>query len=990
MNRISLTRYLHLAISRPGWIIAMCAAITLFLAWQLPALSFKTTVYDLVIEDIPESRQYHDFIDQFGSDEIIRVVVRAHDVLDPATFAKIGQLSDRAAGIDGVVRVISLPEIKKSVERSGDWNMDQFAAMLQPAALFRRNLISDDHKATIITVVLAPGADKEATIAGLRKIMASAGKDLGLYQTGMPLVSEALAEYTQADFFHLTPVALLVIAVLLALFMSHWQYILLPLCCVSLAIVWTFGLMAFFGMAVSMLTIIVPVFLVAVGTAYCMHIISEHLRQCDSPHTAAENAFTTFRQMTLPVVLAVGTTVIGLGSLGINRIAAIQEFALFTGIGMLSLLFIVLTFLPAMLAWLPPPSPRRRQPVFERFAGRLLDGIAILNRSHRRSCLLAIVAITLVCAIGMLRIRVETNPVSFFKRNTEVSRHFHEIYKDMSGSLPINVLVTGSEADVFESSDSVAAIENLQTYLETLPGVDKTISLADYLKLINYTMNRFEPEHYALPADGFEQRMLMNNFKIMLGNDFLQRFISQDYRQINILMFTHIASSHDLLETRAQILKHARQHLGDTDLQVTVTGLGPVIAASSQLITIGQIKSLSLSLVMIFAVMAVLFLSTKVGLIAVIPNLFPIVVNFGLMGLLGIELSMATSLIASVVIGLAVDDTIHYLVRYNSEFKKDLDKDRAMRDTLVSVGRPIILTSLTISIGFGVLIFSHFQPTAVFGMLMVVTMLSALVADVILLPALLMHVELVTAWDLLKLMPTLGGISPATLHELNQPLNAIKVGSDALKMMARKHGRLNASQLVHVADEIGDQVARASRMLQRLGEMGRPQGFERTLVNIGQPITDTLAIVEAQFSLESIAIALNITPDLPPVLANPSRLVQLVYNLLDNAREAILRQRTHDSTAREHRVDIDATLAGSTIVLTITDTGDGISDYLHDRIFEPFFTTSPAGQGKGLGLSISHQIIRDIGGSIAVRSRRHQGTTMIVRLPAAPRSGYRA
>jgi CRP-like cAMP-binding protein len=139
------------------------------------------------------------------------------------------------------------------------------------------------------------------------------------------------------------------------------------------------------------------------------------------------------------------------------------------------------------------------------------------------------------------------------------------------------------------------------------------------------------------------------------------------------------------------------------------------------------------------------------GLVAIVPNLFPIIINFGLMGWFGVELSMVTSLIASIAIGLAVDDTIHYLFRYNIEYKKNLDKKWALKQTLRQVGRPIIFTTLTMSVGLSILAFSSFKPTAMFGVMMVITMISALAADLILLPSLMLHVELVTLWDLIKL-----------------------------------------------------------------------------------------------------------------------------------------------------------------------------------------------------------------------------------------------
>ena len=154
-KRFSFHTYLAFVVKHPVWALLAIAAITALLAWQLPALSFKTTVYDLIIEELPESVQYNDFQELFGSDEMIRLVVKAEDIFDPATFAKVVQLSEAAGGIDGVRRIISLPEVKESVDIGGNWRLDEFMALLSPVALFQRNLISADGRITIITLVLA-------------------------------------------------------------------------------------------------------------------------------------------------------------------------------------------------------------------------------------------------------------------------------------------------------------------------------------------------------------------------------------------------------------------------------------------------------------------------------------------------------------------------------------------------------------------------------------------------------------------------------------------------------------------------------------------------------------------------------------------------------------------------------------------------------------------------------------------------------------------
>ncbi len=984
ISRFTFQTYLGFITRRPVYALIPVFLITLLFAWHLPRLSFKTTVYDLIIEKLPEAQGYRDFRDLFGSDEIIRLVIKADDVLDSATFAKVTRLSEACSQIAGVRRIISLPEVKKSVDPRSEWTMVKFATMLAPVELFKRNLISDDHQTTIITMVLGDDADKAVVIDAVERLIVENGKSLRLYQIGIPLVSEALAHYSQQDFMRLTPITTVIIAILLMVLFRSFHCLFLPLACVSLSMVWTFGYMALAGVSVSMLTIIVPVLLIAVGTAYCLHICSEYLNQAKFEQSSKTACRTTFTKMAFPITLAVLTTIFGIGSLMINRIVAIKEFAQFACFGIASLLVIALTFLPATLALLPLPKRRDHGAAkgLERLFDKLLERIITLNLSYQKYCLIVLGGIAAICFAGLFFIRAETNPVAYFKPNTPVSRDFHNIYRQMSGSFPVHVVMTGSTEDYFETPANVAELARLQIYLESLPGVDKTVSFADYLKLVNYAYNRFDPQFYILPEDQYEMRLLINNFKSVLGNDLLQGFMSQDMRQANILLLTHIASSRQFLNTKAAILDHVRVDL-DRELTWDVTGLGVVIAASSHLITIGQIKSLSISLVLIFAVMVALFVSSKVGLIAVVPNLFPILVNFGLMGLLGIPLSVATSLIASVAIGLAVDDTIHYLVRYNSEFKKDLDKDRAMRETILAVGRPIIFTSLTIGMGFSVLLFSHFQPTAIFGLLMVITMISALVGDLILLPTLMLHVELVTAWDLLKIIPTVGAMSPGMVHELKQPLNAIKVGNDVIRMMVKKGSALNVKQIEAVTLEVGKQITRASQMIERFSVAGNLPGFDKTPIHINNPVRYTLDLLEHQLKLDSIEAVSDLDQNLPRIMAHYNRLVQVIYNILTNAREAIEARRANPAVATAQKILLRTFRQGKWVVLTIEDTGLGIEEYYLERVFEPFFTTKGTGKGKGLGLSICKQIVRDCDGRITIDSSLQKGTTVTIRFPEA-------
>jgi hypothetical protein len=639
--------------------------------------------------------------------------------------------------------------------------------------------------------------------------------------------------------------------------------------------------------------------------------------------------------------------------------------------------------MPAVLVLIPSSNKKiEGYPGIGKQLDRILDSIILLNLKHQKATLTIIGFLILSSVLGIFLIQVETNPVEYFKKNTQLRRNFHDIHQRLSGSFPISVIVESQQDYYFENPNHLAELYRFQEYLEALPFVDKTISFADYVMLVNYVLNQYDPQYYNLPQEAFESRIAINNYIGILGEDMFLRYMTPQQNKANILLLTHMSSSRDFLETREKILSYARQNFFK-GLNFEVTGFGVAISASSHLLTAGQIKSIFLSLVLIFGIMLLMFLSGKVGLIVLLPNFFPIIINFGIMGWLGIPLSASTSLIASIAIGLAVDDSIHYLYRYNREFKKDLNKDRALRATIKSVGRPIIFTTLTVSIGFFVLMLSPFKPTAIFGFLMVITMLSALVGDLILLPTLLLHVELLTAWDLLKLMPTMGGMTTGVAQELIQPLTAIKMGSDFLNKRISRKDKIKEVHLSQIVQTISNQADRACEIVNRLKTLEDQISIQKEKVNINESIREVVEIVRYQLSIDNIGTELELDETLSPILSHKNRLGQVIYNLVINGCEAINEHQKAAGKTGNHLILIRSFQENEKVIFSVTDTGIGISASNLGRIHEPFFTTKSPERGKGLGLSISNQIVRDYGGRIDVESVENRGTTFKVTFPCS-------
>jgi hypothetical protein len=202
---LSFRLALEWILSKPWLSIACFAAISLFFAFQIPKLSFRTSIYDLLIENLSESIRYQRAKNVFGSDEIIQVVVKADSIFDPATFRKIDVLSEAFDNIEGVRRVISLPGIRQKVDPDKNWSIDQFAKVTSPVDLLQKNLISADQKVSAITLFLESEAEHESVIEKINAIIDKDSGTLSLYQIGMPLVSQALVKYTIKDFFPCPP-----------------------------------------------------------------------------------------------------------------------------------------------------------------------------------------------------------------------------------------------------------------------------------------------------------------------------------------------------------------------------------------------------------------------------------------------------------------------------------------------------------------------------------------------------------------------------------------------------------------------------------------------------------------------------------------------------------------------------------------------------------------------------------------------------------------
>ncbi len=872
-------------VRHPRRVVAATLLVTALLGAFAVQVRIQGALESVLPAGDPAVAFYEEVRRQFGSDDVGVVGILGTDIFSPDVLTKIARVTAALGKLPGVQSVLSitntkdvaadvfnppplLPKIPPSPE-----DVAALRAKLAAVPLYRENLISPDGRGAAITVFFEPMSDARYADLGLdRQIMDILAAEEGperLYYTGAAHVKQAAVELMRRDIVFFTPIALLVVIFSLWLSFRTKRGVILPLAAVSIALVWTLGVLVLSGRSISLGTFVLPPLLLVVGVSYAIHVMARYYEQSEEGTERIPVVERAYARVWLPLAISVVVTVIGFAALMVNRIPAIWELGAFAAVGVLFLGIVCLTFLPATLALLPIERVARRardgSPALSGFLGRL----ARLVACSPRAVWWVAAGLAVVAFLGMRRIEVDADFLNYFTKRSEVRQANEIINREIVGSNPFYVVVEGPEAGALERWVNLWFLKDLQQYLHTLPGISSSISIVDYVELLESGLatssggdlvvnERGEVVPAERPRPFWEDPAQLEPVLKLVAQspDTFSSVVTPDFAKANILVRTTLSGSRAVEETLAKIREYVAQRF-PAELRVHLTGHLVLLTGTNSEIVAGQVKSLALALGMILAVLALMFLSVRIGFLAILPNVVPILIFFGIMGWLGIDLNLGTSLIATIALGIAVDSTIHYMARLNLELRGETDQQAAIARTLGRVGAPIIYTTVALALGFLTFAFSSFIPIQDFGRLSSVTMVTALGANLVLLPALLATVKIITLWDLLgvklgedpaRTIPLFAGLRPsqARVVTLMGDLKRFKPGQAIVRQGER------GDDMYVIINGLADVWIGDGRGRQRIAEMQRGDVFgEMGLVRGGN---ERSADVVASSDVEALAV----------------------------------------------------------------------------------------------------------------------------------------
>jgi len=724
---------------------SLITAITILLIFFIkiePDNSLKTWFS----EDDPHYIAYQKYRDAFDGSSYLIIALRSENIFSMDNLYFLEQKTEELEDLEKVTSVHSLANANKIIGTSEGIEIHPLLADLKPDnlnkiqkysledELFKGYLVSPDGMFTTIVVNFEEMTSEEADwcVEQIEEIV-NDGKprNIEVFFSGD---QKSLSEFNRLTNQNIRIGPFIVIPLvslcIFWLFRSFYKNLII-LFIMGTSICWALGFYTLLGFPTNVLTVMLVPIVTVLSIADSVHIMMYFEEVKDN--SSKKMAFIrTVKYIAIPCFVTSITTAFGLFSLSVSRVGAVKYFGIGSAAGIMFAFIISIVSVPFMLSFLNTHQKCKYPLKWD----TLLNGISTFNKRRYRYIIILFVLGFIIACWGVAKVRIESNRLEWFSKKGDFYKSAKIVDSHLFGTDDMEIVIQG-KVDDLKNPNILKRIDLLSLRIEELPRVKKVISISNYVKRIHKALHEDKPEFFKVPDNQF--LIAQELFLFSLSDDGrkeIESYITSDYSQGRISIKIESMPSAESLILGNRLENMVKETFYGTDLQVNLTGTIYLHNLSDQYIFESQIKGFILAFILIIGVLFLAFFSVKFGILSIFPNLIPIVFIFGIMGWFGVPLNVGTVMIASVALGIAVDDTVHFISRFRKEYTaENISLEHALNKTTVSVGKPIVFTSMINIIGFSTALLSGFLPTREFGLLISLTLLFALLGDIIFLPA---------------------------------------------------------------------------------------------------------------------------------------------------------------------------------------------------------------------------------------------------------------
>lgn len=746
-------------ILRGRWLIlALSLCFIVLSSIGLGQLYFRGDYRIFFAKDNPQLQAFEQMQLEFNKSDniLIGIAPRSGDVFQPEMLQLIREYTEAAWQTPYSIRVDSLSNFQRTTAEADDLVVADLVpnsqlsaaerliirdiAIAEPALMNR--LVAADGKVTAINITVhlpEPTQQQQVTeiwsfVSDLSVQFAARYPNVEFHHTGIIALNYAFASEAEQDVRALVPIMLAAIMLMLAVLLRSIAGALATLLIIVVTVTSTLGIAGWLGLFMSTATVNVPTILMTLAVADSVHLLASMQFALADGKTKSQAIQYSLQRNWQPVVITSVTTAIGFLTLNFSEVPILRDLGNLTALGVMLACVFSLTLLPVLMQFLP-----LRAATIQQSSGtmaRLSEWVI----QRQRLLLWGFVLVALLCTALLPLNRVNDEPNKYFASNTSFRQANDFMEQNLSGFTSIDFAFNGGVAGAVNQPELLQALESFSNWLAEQPEVMHVNTLSDVLKRLNKNMHQDDPAFYRLPETAAEaaQYLLLYEMSLPFGLD-LNNQLNIDKSATRLTATLYNLGSKELIALEQRALDYFTANWPQYQLSAASAAL--MFAYIGERNMASMLTTLPLALLLISILLVVSLRSWRLGLISIIPNLVPALIGFGLWGLLVGEINLALSVVASMSLGIIVDDTVHFLSKYRHAREEGRDSEQAVRYAFHSVGRALCITTLVLVAGFAVLMFSGFRLNSDMGLLTSGIILIALLVDLLFLPACLLKLD---------------------------------------------------------------------------------------------------------------------------------------------------------------------------------------------------------------------------------------------------------
>lgn len=664
----------------------------------------------------PEAQEYDRLNEKYNTSEAITVLIETQgSLLEKDSLLSVYHLQEQLTKIDGVERVQSYipPEIQFQGtiipvdEALISANYTQLAVFIENSYFMTDQLLSPDNDSSIMVVTLQKDANPADIITAIKTAGENAG-NLSISPVGDAVIQDTLQRYLLRVLIILPPCAIILVLLVFYIVLRNRRFTVFAIIPAGLAALWTFGTIFWSGQQLNLVTVLCPIFIIVMGSAYGLHFISHFQDSLTHSGDRRELLKETYDRVGMPILLAVITTMAGFVSLTLADVLPMRHMGIFVTLGIAYAGFLALFFLPALLSRVKLPQHA------ERGGGSRLVHLVTAIYQKKIAVILVFLVIIAISGFYITRIQVVSDTLMFFKQSSEIRQTFDKVEQEFGGALPLigEIAIEGGKESLYDYEHAQKVL-NTERELEQLSGIKSVFSIYDLIAGINKMMTG---------QPGYPQNpVIAQTIVAQLDSESLSTWISED--GIRLTIKTLDLSAQDIEALEAYVSAH------NGNIQ-TITGMPLLFDEMNRMVVRSQVRSLGLALVLVFLMLLIMLKNVKAALAGLIPIIITITAIMGMISLTGFNLNILTANLAAIAVGVGVDYSVHIISGIHYYRRQEHDNRVAIKSALTTVTRPVLANAFGLSIGMSVLFFSplylHLQAASVMWVAMVVSSLAAL------------------------------------------------------------------------------------------------------------------------------------------------------------------------------------------------------------------------------------------------------------------------